>query len=1288
MDFVRIAVKEPTKEGKPVEVRPDFVVGRSKDLMVRGKAFYAIWDEERGLWSTDEYDVQRLVDQKIDNYVDKMKADGIACIAKHLSSFGTNGWAQFQKFTKNVSDNSKDLDSKLTFSNTEVKKSDYASRRLSYALSEGECKAYEELVSVLYSPEERQKIEWAIGAVISGDSKKIEKFLVFYGPPGTGKSTVIKIIQMLFSGYYAVFDAKAMVSNHNNTFGLEAFKSNPLVAIQHDGDLSKVEDGSTLHSVVSHDEMRINEKFKTTYESKINAFLFMGTNKPVKIPDGKSGIIRRLIDVNPTGNKHEVNRYHYLMQQVEFELGAIANHCLEVYRSLGKSYYNDYEPVRMMLKTDVFYNFVEAHFDIFKGQDGITLKQAYALWQAYKAETELEYKLPQYKFREELRNYFEDFHDRMMVDGVQMRSYFSGFTGKQFKAPVVPPTTPPSFSLVVDKTESVFDQTFSSQPAQYANVKGSPLKYWTDEERMIDGEMQKPQPSQVVDTTLEDVDTSKLHFVKVPENHIVIDFDLKGKDGKKSLERNLEAASVWPPTYAEVSKSGSGIHLHYTYTGGDPAELSPNYSEGVEIKVYTGNSSLRRMLTYCNDVPVSDISSGLPFKEKKVLQDSVLKSEKGLRDLIARNLRKEIHPGTKPSIDFIQKILDDAYESGMAYDVTDMRPAIMAFANNSTNQALTCLKVVKKMKFKSEEGVEEKEPEPQDERLVIFDLEVYPNLFVVCWKYQGSDTVVKMINPTPQEVEGLFHFKLVGFNNRDYDNHILWARYMGYDNAALFKLSQKIIVEKDRNAKFGAAFGLSYADIYEFSSVKKRLKKWMIDLGINHMEMDIPWDQPVPDELIPKVVEYCENDVRGTEAVLEDRRLDLLARQILADLSGLSVNDTNRKHSAKIIFGNDRNPQKKFIYTDLSEEFPGYVYDYGKSSYRDEEPGEGGYVYAEPGMYSNVAVLDVESMHPSSIEALDLFGPYTEKFSDLKKARLALKHGRPEEVKKYLPWDYSGEEDAEALSQALKLVINSVYGDTAASFDNPFRDVRNKDNIVAKRGALYMIDLKKAVQDKGFRVVHIKTDSIKIPDATQEIIEFVKEHGKKYGYDFEHEATYDRFCLVNDAVYIAKYEWAAKEKKVGTWDATGAQFQHPWVFKELFSGERITFEDLCETKQVMQGVMYLDHEDCEELQHVGRTGSFIPVTKESGGGLLVRVKDDKSYAVTGTKNHYWAEAEMVRKLNHIDAPFFDVGQVHGKPNDGYVIDFDYYKKLSSAAIKAIEEFGDYLEFVDWKRPPY
>ncbi len=54
---------------------PNFVVGKSKDLMVRGHAFYAIWDEEAGLWSTDEYDVARIVDRELQQHAETLPGD-------------------------------------------------------------------------------------------------------------------------------------------------------------------------------------------------------------------------------------------------------------------------------------------------------------------------------------------------------------------------------------------------------------------------------------------------------------------------------------------------------------------------------------------------------------------------------------------------------------------------------------------------------------------------------------------------------------------------------------------------------------------------------------------------------------------------------------------------------------------------------------------------------------------------------------------------------------------------------------------------------------------------------------------------------------------------------------------------------------------------------------------------------------------------------------------------------------------------------------------------------------
>ncbi|UGL63286.1 DNA primase/polymerase [Arthrobacter phage Tokki] len=1273
MDFYKIKERR-TKEGI-IEVYPDFKITRSKDLMVRSKSFYAVWDEKQQMWSQDEFDVQRLVDEELREHKEKLekKAEGVVHV-KYMDNFSSGSWLKFRSYLSNLSDNTHELDENLTFSNTEVKKDDYVSKRLPYPLAPGDHSAWDEIIGTLYEPEERAKIEWAIGAIVSGDSKKIQKFLVFYGAPGTGKGTILDVVQKLFQGYTTTFDAKALTGS--NAFAAEAFRNNPLVAIDPDGDMSRIEDNTKLNSIVGHEPMNINEKHKSTYTMKLHSFLLMATNKAVKITDAKSGLIRRMIDVHPSGAKLSPRKYAALMSQVDFELGGIAHHCLEVYREMGRNYYSGYTPIEMMLQTDIFFNYIEAYYDVFKEQDGVTLQQAFEMWKTFAKDSELQYPMPRHKLREELKNYFANFEDRAIVDGVRVRSWFSDFNADRFKSPVNK-EEPKAFSLVMDETESLLDILYMEQPAQYSNANGDPKLYWTDRPRKDKktGEEFIPKPNQVVSTTLADLDTTKEHYVKPIQNHIVIDFDLADNDGNKSLERNLAAASSWPSTYAELSKSGAGVHLHYIYDG-DASQLSRVYDDGIEIKVFTGDSSLRRRLSKCNNVPVATINSGLPIKEKKVLSADQVKSEQGIRSLIERNLNKEIMPGTKPSIDFIHKILDDAYnaENPVPYDVTDMRGKIIAFANNSTHQGEYCLRKVKDMKFKSKEDVFAEAPaaaDPDDD-LVIYDLEVFPNLFIISWSYFNSPNVVRMVNPTPTAVGDLLKKNLIGFNNRRYDNHILYGAYLGFNNMELYKLSQKIINGEGNSGLFGEAYNLSYADIYDFASVKQGLKKWQIALGLKHDELGFDWDQPVPEKYWDRVGEYCDNDVISTKEVLRDRWQDLIARRILAELSGLRVNDPTAKHTAKIVFGDDKNYKEEFVYTDLSEMFPGYEFELGKSTYKGVTAGEGGYVYAEPGMHTDVALLDVVSMHPTSIKQLNLFGSYTDNFWALVEARIAIKREDYDLARtllggKLAPY-LKSKEDAKALSYALKIVINIVYGLTAAKFDNPFRDMANKDNIVAKRGALFMIDLKEFVQKEGFTVAHIKTDSIKIPNATPEIIEKVMRFGEKYGYEFEHEETYSKVCLVNDAVYVAK------NAESGKWSATGAQFQVPFVFKTMFTRDPIQFADLCVAKHATTAI-YVDfttvdegmlepHINEDRIHYVGKGGLFTPIIPGKGGGQLVREKKDKSGfdAVAGTKGFYWLEAEMVKNL--------------GKEQD---IDKSYFETLVNEAYDTLGKFGD----VEW-----
>ena len=91
MDFVEI--KEKMNRNGMIEIAPNFRVRKCRDLMVRGKSFYAVWDEPNRIWSTDEYDVARLVDKEIFNHKDKLKDDK-AVIVRTLDDFSSNKWTE------------------------------------------------------------------------------------------------------------------------------------------------------------------------------------------------------------------------------------------------------------------------------------------------------------------------------------------------------------------------------------------------------------------------------------------------------------------------------------------------------------------------------------------------------------------------------------------------------------------------------------------------------------------------------------------------------------------------------------------------------------------------------------------------------------------------------------------------------------------------------------------------------------------------------------------------------------------------------------------------------------------------------------------------------------------------------------------------------------------------------------------------------------------------------------------------------------------------------------------
>lgn len=1348
LDFVTI-VAEPkmTKAGTVVEVYASYSP-LSKYILFYNGEFQFYWDMLEQRWCSDRLSLCEIIDSELFKVADEAKV-------KYGTSAKYNVHLLNNSKTRAIDDLYHYLDKQLVprdaiyfnqkviFNDHKIKMEDFATFKLPYTPVAMETPNYDKLMSTLYDDDNRHKIEYFIGALGCNKTQTLQKFMVLYGEPGTGKSTIIKLFRKLFDGYGTEINI-GKLCDKNDQFGGYELAANPLLAYQDDGDLASIKTYGKLNTVVSHEPFSVNQKNRKPFDITPSCFMIMGTNSRVDFNAGANGLSRRLVDVYPTGNKLKTKEYNTIMKKLDSELAGIMYKCMAVY-NVCPTYYDHYVPVEMEAKSNVYLNFLNDKYPLVKekaeSEDGVSLTWLYHEYLEYCEEISITYKSNRMQFEEGIKTYFAANNFERARKTHEIKRLYGLRDDKLHYVHIIEEAEPepeiPEW-LQLREQPSEFDKLCANNPAQYA-IFDEEKNGWRPEKKWEN-----------CTTTLKDIDTSKVHHVKVPEEHILIDIDAHGEGQDLNFSIAQAIRYHLPPTYTEASKSGNGLHLHYIYNG-DVNELAAKLDldkakeeQCVEIKVYKGNGSIRRRLSICNSLAVAVLSGGcLPRKEKKMVDKQTIENERHLHTMLEKCLNKEFVSGsTIDNISFAKKLLDDAYESGMHYDEMSLFNDFYTLAHLSSNSKDRCLKLFTEMKWQSADcSIVNDEELP----LAWFDTEVFKNVLIMCYLVEEEEEVQALVNPEPWEVEKVMKsYNLIGFNCLNYDNHILWAlAVLGYKNMELYHLSKALIKgdKQSANSKgFREAGNVSYVDCFDLASMTKNertysLKQWELVLGIPHVESEPDWDEPLPEEKWAEEVEYCKNDVRATKALFEHLKGEFTARKILAQLSGLPVNRRNNAHTTKIIFGNERHPD--LVYTDLSKLFPGYEFVDGKNMYRGTDLGMGGYVYAEPGRYHDVALLDVASLHPHSIIAMNCFGKYTQRFKDLLDARIYIKHKEFDKARTMLDGQLApfleDEGVAKDLCQALKIAINSVYGLTSATFDNPFKDPLNVNNIVALRGALFMRTLQDEVVARGFTVAHIKTDSIKIPDATPEIIDFCMQFANKYGYTFEHEATYEVFDIVNNAVYIAKYageeaeyhmeEISCMEKIQTPWTATGTQFKVPYVFKKLFAKAELHLSDYILTKNVTNGAkIYVDYnshlpdvsaeeKELEKLttkfkkglideqtyseakerldaviatghdyHFIGKVGNFIPVKK--GGGALYRVPQTGGYfTVTGTKGYKWIPAEL-----------FD-----GNMDN---IDLRYFDSLCDEAIEALSQHGPFNDLIngvrtnkivsmeDWMNVPY
>lgn len=1217
MDFYKVVVQESTRRGDDYDykVYPKFNLIRSKDILVRGGMLWGFWNKDK--WNNSEYDLYRMIDEDIFNKIEELKAEfpNKVIIGNLINDSSTNLLKNIRQYYKDMEQLNVDLDSTILFADHKIKREDYATFKLHYIPEKNSTPFFDAMFTKLYEPEELEKILWILGCALTGRTKEVSKMLYLFGEKGSGKGTVLDLIKDMLVGYYTSINLGELIGR--GAHGTEQVRNSPML-IDEDSDVSKGVNLENLMKMVSHEPIMINPKGKTMYPLVFDGLILTASNKVIKMPNIDHGMVRRPLIVHPSSRRHDYDDYLRYKEGMKFEHAYIAYRAIEVFNTLGPSYYDDDNNTEMLMEGNLIHAFVEENYMLFK--NGVSLNQAAELYKLYLEDYALDTQGYKRDLKVGLTRYFETFSKQKKINGKVIKNYYEGFKNDK----VMNRETHVEKTMTVIDTftheEDLLKKLINKNPAQYANDDGFPTSKWSN----TSGQLFR-------------IDTSKLHYTKLEKNHIVIDFDIK-KNGVKNLNENIKAASVFPETYGEISKSGAGIHLHYIYEG-DVNELASIYSEDIEIKVFKGNASLRRMFTKSNGINKISTISGLPVKEKgaTIMLENFDITEKILRTMIIRNLNKEYHSSTASSVNYIEFLVQTAIDNKIEYDVSDLKSRMIMFAMQSSNQSKKCVAIINGLQLKTEldETIETKSIKiVKDSDIVFYDIEVKPNFLLVCYgqlKPDGSiphpDDIQVMINPEITDIEDFLLKPIAAFNNRRYDNHILFGRMLGESLYEVYCRSKQII--NNIGGLNQSAYNISYVDIYDYTSKKQSLSKWEVELGLEHVEYTGDWDAPIEESEIPKMVRYCKNDVIAEMHVFKHTYADYEARCMISEISGLDVNKSTATHVAKILFGNDKKASESFVYTDLSKEFPGYTFDGFKSSYKGEDPSEGGYVNVQVGYYENVPVLDIKSMHPNSLIQLNYFGKYTPGFAELVKLRVLIKEGKLDEAKLMFGGKLAEyvDRDPKKLAYSLKIVINIIYGMTSARFSNPFKHPDNRDNIIAKRGALFMIDLNEELDKKGNKPIHTKTDSVKLHNPSEDIIKFVFDYGIKYGYEFDLEDDFEKIWLVNKAIYVGKIKNEPDPAKA--WKTVGAQFQQPYIRKKIFTQEPIELDDLKITKSV-RGKIFMNDE------YVGKVVSIYP---SKTGYDVIREGDNNSGSVTGTKGYLWREDKDMTKED-IDMTYF------------------------------------------------
>ena len=418
--------------------------------------------------------------------------------------------------------------------------------------------------------------------------------------------------------------------------------------------------------------------------------------------------------------------------------------------------------------------------------------------------------------------------------------------------------------------------------------------------------------------------------------------------------------------------------------------------------------------------------------------------------------------------------------------------------------------------------------------MIFFDFEV----FEYDWLVVLFDSKTKSENVIINDKEKLEDFYQenkfdiwVGFNNKNYDQHILKGILCGFNPK---KISDYIITDHNNGWGYSNVMNKIYTIQYDvMNSLNKGLKTYEGFQGKNIKESDVAFNIPrkLTQEEIEETIIYCRSDVINTYELFIKTIKDFKAHMNLVKMAGGNLkylSKTKTQLSSIILQAKQTIRDDEFdVFVPDNLEIKKYkkVVDWYKSDdskryYNRVKKKNGGYKNEENRLEICVAgvdhvfgwgglhgarkkyhskgyfiLMDVSSLYPSLMIKYNLLSRScsrngVKKYEEIYHKRLELKSlGKKEE------------------QAPLKLVLNSTYGAAKDKF-NALLDPRNA-NLVCLFGQLFLLDLIEHLENDS-EIIQSNTDGILIkidPKDFEKIDDIAYEWEKRTGLNL----TFDQY---------------------------------------------------------------------------------------------------------------------------------------------------------------------------------